>query len=211
MAKCDINCHPEQVRTDRLFPIMDSTCSEKDLAALEHMRRARMNFGMRICEASATQEEDVLEDLRLENMFEFAEFYFAIKVTGFSNPDDIKFLAEMHNQRIEDLLKNPTAMRHRKLRKDRLLNAIFTADTRPRLEHCWREAPGALDQSNLARFLLPQMSSETTRKLVVASDAAGFLTRRETAFGTVVIVSTGVMEKVFGHCMREMRKAIAAL
>lgn len=189
---------------------MDS-CIEKDLAALEQMRRARMNFGLRICEASATPDDVILEDLRLENMFEFAEFYFAIKAMSFNSPDDITFLAEMHNQRIEDLLKNPTAMRQRKLRKDRLLNAIFTADTRPRLESCWREAPGSLDQSNLARFLLPQMSSETTRKLVVASSAAGFLTRRETVFGTVVVISTGVMEDVFSECMRGMRMAIARL
>jgi hypothetical protein len=190
---------------------MDVSCLEKDLAALEQMRRARMNFGARICEASDAQDDAILEDLRLENMFEFAEFFFAIKAMGFDGPDDITFLAEMHNQRIEDLLKNPAAMRQRKLRKDRLLNAIFTADTRPRLESCWREAPGSLDQSNLARFLLPQMSSETTRKLVVASHAAGFLTRRETVFGTVVVLSTGAMENVFQQCMREMRVAIARL
>jgi hypothetical protein len=186
-------------------------CIEKDLAALEHMRRARMNFGDRICAASGSQSDEVLESLRLESMFEFAEFYFAIKATGLCGPDDVTVLAEMHNQRIEDLLRNSVAMRQRKLSKDRLLNAIFTSDTRPRLEHCWREKPGSLDQSNLARFLLPQMSSETTRKLVVASEEAGFLKREKTAFGTFVVVSTGMMENVFGQCMREMREAIATL
>jgi hypothetical protein len=190
---------------------MDGSCIEKDLAALEHMRRARMNFEVRICEASATRDGGTLAELRFDSMFEFAEFYFAIKAMGLNEPDDISFLAEMHNQRIEDLLKNPTAMRQRRLSKDRLLNAIFTADTRPRLESVWREAPGSLDQSNLARFLVPQMSSETTRKLVVACSDAGFLTRRETAFGTVIVASTGVMEDVFGRCMHEMRLAIAEL
>ena len=41
--------------------------------------------------------------------------------------------------------------------------------------------------------------------------AAGFLTRRETGFGTMVVVSTGVMEDVFGQCMREMRDGICSL
>lgn len=190
---------------------MTLTELEKDFAALECMRRARMTFGDRICAACAARDEETLDDLRLDSMFEFAEFYFTIAALDFTAPDDVTILSEMHNQRIEDLLKDPVAMRQRKLRKDRLLAAIFTADTRPRLEQFWRETPGSLDQSNLARFLLPQMSAETTRKLVVASQAAGFLTRRETVFGAFVVSSTGVMEEVFGGCLREMRLAIANL
>lgn len=185
--------------------------TEKDFAALEHMRRARMIFGTRICEASATDDEDVLEDLRLDSMYEFAEFYFTLDAMGFTAPDDISIIADMHDQRIEDLLKNERAMRHRKLRKDRLLDAIFTADVRPRLEQFWRDAPGSLDQSNLARFLLPQMSAETTRKLVVASTKAGFLTRTNTIYGPVIVASTGIIERIFGVCLREMRLAITAL
>jgi hypothetical protein len=88
---------------------------------------------------------------------------------------------------------------------------MFTADTLPRLESCWREVPGALDQSNLGRFLAAQMSSETTRKLVVACAAAGFLNRRESVYGTTVVVSTGVKEDIFGQCLREMREAISRL
>lgn len=190
---------------------MDRSESEKDLAALEAMRRARMNFEERICEASATQDEAILEGLRLESMFEFAEFYFAIRVMDFTAPEDIGLLARAHNQRIVDLEKNRAEMRRRKLTKDRVLKGMFTADILPRLESCWREAPGALDQSNLARFLAPQMSPETTRKLVVACTASGFLTRRDTGFGTVVVISTGVMEDVFGSCMREMRDDISTL
>ncbi len=190
---------------------MDRSESEKDLAALEAMRRARMNFEERICGASATQDEAILEGLRLDSMFEFAEFYFALRVLDFTEPEDIALLAKAHNQRIIDLEKDNVEMRRRRLTKDRVLKGMFTADTLPRLESCWREVPGALDQSNLARFLAPQMSPETTRKLIVACTAAGFLTRRETGFGTMVVVSTGIMENVFGQCMREMRDDIRSL
>jgi hypothetical protein len=191
--------------------MMDRSEAEKDLAALEYMRRARMHFEERICEASAAQDDEILEGLRLESMFEFAEFYFAIKVMGFTEPDDITLLARAHNQRIIDLEKNPAELRRRRLTKERVLKGMFTADTLPRLESCWREAPGSLDQSNLGRFLAPQMSPETTRKLVIACKDAGFLSRRETVFGAMVVVSTGVMEDVFGQCMREMRDAIGKL
>jgi hypothetical protein len=190
---------------------MDRSEPEKDLATLESMRRARVNFEERICEASLTHDEAILEGLRLDSMFEFAEFYFVIWAMDFTAPEDIGALAKAHNQRIIELEKNSAELRRRRLTKDRVLKGMFTADTLPRLESCWREAPGALDQSNLARFLAPQMSPETTRKLVVACTAAGFLTRRETGFGTMVVVSTGVMEDVFGRCMREMRDEIGGL
>ena len=98
-----------------------------------------------------------------------------------------------------------------KARKERLLAAIFTSDTRPRLEQVWREAPGSLDQSNLARFLIPQMSAETTRKLVVACETAGFLTRTTTVFGTIIVNSTLKMELIFRDVIQDMRLALKAL
>jgi hypothetical protein len=89
---------------------------------------------------------------------------------------------------------------------------------RARLERCWREAPESIDQSNLAPFLASQMSDETTRQLVEASEAAGFLTRRnasdtlrKTVSDPIIVRSTGVMEDVFRQCIREMRIAIARL
>jgi hypothetical protein len=102
-------------------------------------------------------------------------------------------------------------LRRRGLTADRVLKAIFTSDTKPRLEQIWRENPGALDQSNLARFLVAQMSSETTRKLVEASAAAGFVNRNQHVFGATVVSSTGVMEKALIQSMREMRLAIKQL
>jgi hypothetical protein len=184
---------------------------ENDFAALEYMRRARMSFATKLGETSASQQEEILEVLRLDSMFEFAEFFFTMAAMGLDGAEDIVILAEMHNQRIVDLVNDEASLRRRKLRKDRLLKAIFTSDTRPRLEQTWRESPGSMDQSNLARFLGTQMSTETTRQLVMACEAAGFLTRRTTSFGTVVIASTGTMEKVFCSCMREMRLAMAQL
>jgi hypothetical protein len=88
------------------------------------------------------------------------------------------------------------------------LDAIFTADTMPRLLQNWRDNPGAIDQSNLARLLVGVMSTETCRKLVIAFAEAGFLKRERTPFGTIIVSSTGLMEHIFGYCVREMRLQI---
>ena len=141
---------------------------EKDFAALDMMSKARLNFERRICAVSLSQDEEVLETLRLEKMFEFAQFFFTIAVMGLTGPDDAGLLADLHNDQLDKLLKDKAALRRRGLREDRVLKAIFTSDTKPRLEQIWRESPGSLDQSNLARFLVTQMSSETTRKIAEA-------------------------------------------
>lgn len=184
---------------------------ERAFGTLECMRRARLAFETRVCAASATRDAGVLDDLRLESMFEFAEFFFTLAATGLDGPDDIAILADLHNRRIDDLLRDAAAVRRRGLNKDRLLKAVFTSDVRPRLEQIWRESPGALDQSNLARFLVTQMSGETVRKLVLASEAAGFMLRREHPFKVMIATSTGVMESILAGCLHEMRVGIARL
>jgi hypothetical protein len=185
---------------------------EKDFSALDCVHRARFNFALRICEASISDDEDnVLSYLRLDKMFEFAEFFFTLKAMGLRDNGDIAVLADLHNVRIDKLLRDPGALARRGLRKDRLLDAIFTSDVRPRLDMIWNEQPGAIDQSNLARLLVTQMSSETTRSLAVASEKAGLLSRRRHPTGATVVLSTGVMEDVLEACLRDMRLAIAAL
>jgi hypothetical protein len=184
---------------------------EKDFAALDIMSKARLDFERRICAASRSQDEEVLETLRLEKIFEFAQFFFTITVMGLDGPNDAGILADLHNEQLDALLRDKVALRRRGLREDRVLKAIFTADTKPRLEQIWRESPGALDQSNLARFLVTQMSSETTRKLVEACAEAGFVNRSQHVFGATVVSSTGVMEKALAESLREMRLAIRQL
>ena len=191
----------------------DQECEEieKDFAALDIMSRARLNFEQRVCAISESKDEEVLETLRLEKMFEFAQFFFTIQAMGLNGPDDATMLADLHNEHLDKLLKDKAALRRRGLTADRLLKAIFTSDTKPRLEQIWRESPGALDQSNLARFLVTQMSSETARKFAEACEAAGFVKRTHHAFGATVVCSTGVMEKALSESLRDMRLAIRQL
>lgn len=170
-----------------------------------------MNFSNSICEKSLDKSDEVLSILRLESLYEFSEFYFVIYASGLNEPDDIKILAEQHNDRLEKLLLNKEEMKRRGLKKMRLLSAIITSDTGPRLEEIWRLSPGSIDQSNLCRFLLPQISAETTRKLVIACTKAGFLKTRKIDQGLVVISSNNIMEKIFSNCLENIRSGIYKL
>jgi hypothetical protein len=181
---------------------------ENDLALLEILRWGRKEFADRFCRESRSQKAETLDLLRLEPSYQFAEFFYLLKARAIETEDDVQKLAELHNQYIVNLTKDEEKMRRLGLKLERLLDAIFTADTLPRLLQNWRERPGAVDQSNLARLLVTVMSTETCRKLAVAFADAGFLDRRRTAFGTILVSSTGIMEQIFGNCVREMRLRI---
>jgi hypothetical protein len=181
---------------------------EADLYLLEQLRYSRAKLNETFCAASVTQSQEVIQTLRLESSYHLCEFFFLLKANGFYDTDDIQVLADMHNRYISDVLKDPVKMRHMNVSSDRLLQAIFTGDTMPRLLEVWRNNRGSLDQSNLARFLVTIMSNETCRKLVVAFTGAGFLERSRTAHGTVVIRSNGAIEKIFGASIRQLRLAL---
>src|ERR1700730_17082760 len=178
---------------------------EADLYLLERMRYSRAQLNETICTASLTQASNVIQTLRLESSYHLCEFFFLLKANGFYETDDIQMLADMHNRYLADILKDPVRMQRMNVSSDRLLQAIFTGDTMPRLLEVWRHNRGSLDQSNLARFLVTIMSTETCRKLVVAFTSAGFLGRHRTAHGTVVIRSNGAIEEIFGASIRQLR------
>jgi hypothetical protein len=182
-----------------------------DLNVIETFRWYRMIFAERLTAASRSQDSDILEMLRLEATYQLAEFYYGLKAHGIESERDVEKLADAHNDYIAGLTNDPAKMRRLGLSKDRLLEAMFTADTRPRLVEIWRQQPGAVDQSNLARLLTVVMSAETCRRVVVACAEAGFLERRDTIYGTKVIVSNGVLEATLGLCLRESRRRVAGV
>lgn len=181
-----------------------------DLDMLEILRWYRMIFAERIVAASRSQAEDVLVTLRLEATYQLAEFYYVLKARRLRTEAQIRALVELHNDYITELTRDRAKMRRLGLKEERLLSAIFTADTFPRLVQNWRER-GAFDQSNLARLLAVVMSAETCRRVVVACASAGMLVREPTSYGTILIASTGVLEETLGGCLREARQRIAAI
>jgi hypothetical protein len=188
--------------------LIDPVEVKKDLAFLETVRWARKEFVERICAASVTKGEQVLVTLRSEATYQLAEFFYLLRARQISTVDAIQTLAELHNQYIVELMKDRAKIARLGLNEARLLDAMFTADTMPRLLQNWREQPGAIDQSNLARLLVLVMSTETCRKVVMACSTAGFLAREKTAYGTTLVSSRGQLESIFGGCIRDLRHRI---
>ncbi len=183
----------------------DASELEPDLELLETLRWARKEFPDRVCEASESRDEDVLMTLRLEATYQFAEFLYLLRARRVETEDQIRMFAELHNAYLVELTKDQSKLARLGLNRDRLLDAIFTADTLPRLLLHWKEKPGTMDQSNLARFLAVLMSTETCRKVVVACAQAGFLARERSPYGTMFVRSVGTLERLFAHCLRELR------
>jgi len=183
----------------------DETAIDADLMLQECLLWSRAELFDRLISASLSQNEDTLDTLRLDAMSQFAEFFYLIRARKIEMADQIVRLAEIHNEHLDLLCRDAPKMKRLGLRKDRLLDAIFTSDTLPRLSETWKLHPGRIDQSNLARFLATTMSTETCRKLVVASADAGFLSRSKSAFGAMLVQSNGIMEQVFGSVLRDLR------
>jgi hypothetical protein len=183
----------------------DAAELEPDLVLLEHLRLARKEFLDRVCEASESREEGVLSTLRLEATYQLAEFLYLLRARGIETEAQIRMLAELHNEYIVGLTKDMAKIARLGLNRERLLDAMFTADTLPRLVLHWAEKPGTLDQSNLARLLAGLMSAETCRKVVLACAEAGFLMRDRSPYGTIFVRSTGALERIFAECLRKLR------
>jgi hypothetical protein len=179
-----------------------------DLAVLEVLRWGRKEFSERVCRESKVSKEAVLGVLRLDATYQFSEFFYLLGAHRIETADDLKKLAELHNQHIVGLTKDADKMARLGLKLDRLLDAIFTADTMPRLLQSWAAQPGSIDQSNLARLLVTVMAPETSRKIVVACCEAGYLRRDRTPYGTILVASNGGLERIFGDCLREIRLRI---
>jgi hypothetical protein len=176
---------------------------DDEIALLESLRWSRKEFVDRICAASRSRKDNILETLRLEATYQLAEFFFLLRAQHIETASDMQRLAELHNQYVVDLTKDPQKMRRIGLSRVRALDAMFTSDTLPRLLQNWQEGK-AIDQSNLARLLMAVMSTETCRKVVVACAEAGFLERKRTAYGTILVRSTGELEDIFGYLLREL-------
>jgi hypothetical protein len=188
----------------------DSEELQADLLVLEHLKASRMLFLERICGQSCTTDEDVLGTLRLESSYILAEFLFLLRSMPIRTEAQIRQLAELHNEHMVALSKDPARIARYGLTHARVLDAIFTGDMLPRLLQHWQERPGALDQSNLARFLATLMSAETCRKIVVAGEKAGYLTRHRLAGGATLVHSNGALEDLFGASLRALRRGLAA-
>lgn len=181
----------------------------KDLCLLEALREGKKDFYDTIIERSATDDYDVVTILRQEPTYQLAEFLFALSAYGIASAEAIKSLTELHNRYLTDLTGDREKQRRIGLNEDRIKRALFTEERLSKLLENWRREPPAIDQSDLARLLVGVMSTETCRRVVVACERAGFVEREQSPYSAILIYSNGLLEEIFGRCLRQTRRAIS--
>ena len=179
-----------------------------DLRVLAATREARINFASRLVAKSNYQDESIHAVLRSDAAYQLSEFYYLLAAFGIRTTSEFDGMIERHNAYVSGLLQDRGKAKRMGLSSDRLLASIFDGETRPRVLEIWERHPGTLDQSSLGRFLVAVMSDETARKTVVAFEKSGLIRRRNSAFRTVLVETTGEIEIIYAQCLRETRLAM---
>jgi len=177
----------------------------KDIALLQAYRESRTWFNEQVVDVSLDKSDAVLEMLRTDFLYQISEFYYLLLGFGIKSIQDFDDLIERHNSYLTSLLKNPQKMARIGLNEQRILKAIFDGETRPRVLKIWEDDPGTIDQSSLSRLLVSVMSDETARKVLVACEKGGFVTRTNSVFRLLLVKSNGILEQIYGQSLRRVR------
>src|SRR3954469_8538848 len=103
----DIRASMKKTKT---VPSSEPATWDDELALLENLRWSRKEFVDRVCTQSKSADPKVLGVLRLEAAYQLAEFYFLLRGRNLESEDDIRRLAELHNQYVVDIMKDPAKM-----------------------------------------------------------------------------------------------------
>lgn len=185
-----------------------------DIKVLDCLQSSRALFFDLICQQSVSTDPDIIAALNADAIHVIAEFYYRLKALGIEAAEDLERIAVEHNQRLGGMTSARPKGARPAPKPERIQRALFSTDVMLRLVQNWRDHRGAIDQSNLARFLVLEMSTETCRKAVVALAKAGCLDRVHTPYGTTLVISSGRLEEIFEtalkalyECMEQARTA----
>lgn len=177
-----------------------------DLRFMETLRSMKARFHADVLATADTDDYAALQSLRQESLFQLAEFLYAVRGYRLDEAEKLERLASLHNDHLLSIRDDGERMRRFGLSIDRIEGALFTGDVLGKLTANFVQSGGALDQSDLARFLVTVMSSETCRKLVVACEKAAFLIRTRSPYGAVLVRSNGKLEDIYGTTLRQARR-----
>jgi len=181
----------------------------RDIRICEALHEAKTVFQDALAEGSAIQDRHFVGQLRQEPSYQMAEFFFLLRAFRLDSDEKIRRYAELHNQHLEKLQADRAKMRRLGLSPTRLLKGRFSQDNIPKLVENYRSADAAIDQSDLSRLLIEVMSPETCRKTTVVLTEAGYLERWRSPYQSVLVRSTGALERIFARSLRHVRHTLA--
>ena len=190
-------------------PFADDGETMRDIRTCEVLHEAKAAFQDALVEDSAVRDHHFVGQLRQEPVYQIAEFFFLLRAFRLDSEEKIRRYAEFHNRHLEGLQADRTKMRRLGLSPTRVRKGMFSPDNIPKLVENYRAGVAAIDQSDLSRLLIEVMSPETCRKTTVVLTEAGYLERRRSPYQSVLVRSTGALERVFARCLRHVRTALA--
>ena len=190
-------------------PFADDDETMRDIRTCEALHEAKAAFQDALVEGSAVRDRHFFAQLRQEPAYQMVEFFFLLRAFRLDDETKIRRYAELHNRHLEELQADREKMRRLGLSPTRVQKGMFSPDSIPKLVENYRAGEGALDQSDLSRLLIEVMSPETCRKTTVLLTEAGYLERRRSPYQSVLVRSTGALERVFSRSLRHVRTALA--
>ena len=181
----------------------------RDIRTCETLHEARAAFQEALVADAAVQERHFVRQLRQEPVFQMAEFFYLIRAFRLDSEAKIRRYAELHNRHLEALRSDPAKLHRLGLSPTRAEKGLFAPENIPKLVENYRSGEGAIDQSDLSRLLIEVMSPETCRKTAVVLTRAGYLERRHSPYRSVLIRSSGTMERIFARSLRHVRNVLA--
>ena len=178
-------------------PFTDDGETMHDIRTCEALHEARASFQDALVEGSAIQDRHFAAQLRQEPVYQMAEFFFLLRAFRLDGEDKIRCYAELHNRHLEELQADRTKMRRLGLSPTRVQKGKFSPDSIPKLVENYRSGD--------------VMSPETCRKTAVTLTEAGYLERRRSPYQSVLVRSTGALERIFARSLRHVRSTLVSL
>ena len=181
----------------------------RDVRTCEVLHEARADFHSALVEGSVAQDPHFVAQLRQESAYQMAEFFYLLRAFGLDGEAKLRRYVTLHNRHLEVLLEDRAKMRRLGLSPTRVRKGLFSSTSVPKLVENYRIGDAAIDQSDLSRFLIEVMSPETSRKTAVTLTKAGYLERRRSPYQSVLVRSTGALERHFARGLRHVRITLA--
>ena len=180
----------------------------RDVRTCEVLHEARADFHNALVEGSAVKDPHFVAQLRQEPVYQMAEFFYLLRAFGLDGEEKIRRYVALHNRHLEALQEDRAKMRRLGLSPTRVRKGLFSPASIPKLIENYRTGDAAIDQSDLSRFLIEVMSPETSRKTAVTLTEAGYLERRRSPYQSILVRSTGALERIFARGLRHVRTAL---
>ena len=190
-------------------PFAEDGGTMRDIRVCEAIHEARSAFQEALVAGSAIQERHFVRQLRQAPVYQMAEFFYLVRAFRLDSEEKVRRYAELHNRHLEAVRADPVKLHRLGLSPTRVQRGMFSPDSIPKLVENYRSGDAAIDQSDLSRLLIEVMSPETCRKTTVTLTEADYLERRRSPHQSVLVRSTGAMERLFARSLRHVRHALA--